>query len=256
MSATDPTEATIVDATGQLSELTRATAALAHEVRNPLSTLRVNLQLLSEEWREAAGVANQRPEEIAAVAHRGAQRLELLVREIDRLSRIFEDFLRFVGGDEPSFLRTDLNVLVRELAAFFEPQAAAASIRLRTELDPAPLICNLDETLVQQALLNLLLNALQAMPDGGEIILRTARRDGRARVEVIDNGPGIPPDVLPRIFEPWFSARPGGTGLGLAIARRIAMRHNGVLTAESQPGAGSRFVVELPLANTEVPGRG
>ncbi len=235
------------DAADQLAELTRVTGGLAHEIRNPLSTLRVNLQLLADEWRELADGTVQRLPDAADIGRRGLKRIETLMAEIDRLTHTLENYLRFVGRDELQVDETNLNDLVAELVTFFEPQALASRVRLSLNCSAEPLRCRADSNLLRQALLNLLLNAQQALPTGGEIAVRTLARGDAACVEIADSGEGIPADRLARVFDPYFSTRPRGTGLGLPTARRIISRHGGRLEVESPPGSGATFRVVLPL---------
>lgn len=237
------------DLMGQLVELTAVTGGLAHEIRNPLSTLRVNLQLLGEDWRDIAAGRVDDPGLISAVARRSTQRVETLIREVDRLAQLMDNFVRFVGRHELSPARVDLNELIAELGAFFEPQAARGGVKLTVEAAGAPVFCRVDANLFNQALLNLLINAQQAMPNGGELKLRCLRAGDHARVEVSDSGPGIPAELQGRIFEPYFSTRKGGTGLGLPVTRRIVNRHGGRVSIESRAGLGATFVVDVPAVD-------
>jgi len=235
------------DAAAQLAELTAVAGGLAHEIRNPLSTLRVNLQLLAEDLRDIAG---GKPRDLAGVAEAGRKaehRARTMLREVDRLAQTIDDYVGYVGKEEPAQVLADIRDVVAELAEFFEPQAARSSIALRVERPDAPLNCRTDPNALKQALLNLLINAQQAMPSGGVLTIRMARAGSSAKIEVIDTGPGIPPEILPRIFEPYFSARPGGTGMGLATARRVISRQGGTLEVETGP-SGSRFTIKLPIA--------
>lgn len=232
-------------AAAQLVELTKATGGLAHEVRNPLSTLRVNLQLLAEEWRALAD-RDVSPSELAAVCRRSTQRLGTLLKEVDRVVQILDGYLGFVGKDRPALADVDLRVVIQELAEFFEPQARAAGMRLDVRLPDDPLVCPLDEGLVRQALLNLFMNARQAMPGGGTLIVSVTDQGAWARIELIDTGCGMAPDVCRRVFEPYFTTRPGGTGLGLATTRRIVLLHGGRIEVDSEPGVGTRFRLDFP----------
>ncbi|MEX2219679.1 MAG: ATP-binding protein, partial [Phycisphaerales bacterium] len=162
-----------------------------------------------------------------------------------------------------------------ELADFFHPQAEQHGVRLRLDLAPGPLTADLDAPHVKQALLNLMLNAVQAMSDPGrsalradtsanaprELILRTARETGQDRrpcaaVHVIDTGPGIPHDTLLKVFDPYFTTRSGGTGLGLPTARRIIEAHGGRLDARTEVGRGTDFVASFPTVGPTPRGQG
>jgi signal transduction histidine kinase len=242
------------DLTARLADLTAAAGGLAHEIRNPLSTLLVNLDLLAESLQDAD--EDELPDN--DLRRRCLNRVESLRGEAKRLQEILDDFLRFVGGGPISAKPTDLNTIVESVADFFAPQAQARTITTRTSLWHRPLVCLLDERQFRQAVLNLLINAQEAMPRGGEIILRTAPDGADAvRLDVIDTGVGIPAEELPHIFEVYYSAKPRGTGLGLPTAKRIIEDHHGELSVSSKPGAGTNFVIRLPLADAaDVPAKG
>jgi len=168
-------------------------------------------------------------------------------RETSRLKDILDDFLRYAGKLELDRQPTDINQMIEELADFFSPQAQLQRVQLRVRPSGEKLIVSLDARLIKQAVLNLMLNGLQAMgSDGGEMILGTARENGEARIEVIDTGPGIPSEVTERIFQAYYSTKQGGTGLGLAMARRILHEHGGRITVTSEPGKGTAFTLHLP----------
>lgn len=235
----------------RMAEIGAMTGGLAHEIKNPLSSIGLNAQLLAE------GLADLRaePEESARLT----RRVQALRREADRLRDILQDFLDFAGQVKLARERADLNVVVDELSDFFLPQAEAAGVRLRTELAAEPLWSSVDAPHLKQALLNLMINATQAMEksrgdgevNGGarELILRTeaGREEGRpvCRVHVIDTGPGIPGDRLESIFQPYFTTKAGGSGLGLPTARRLVEEHGGRIEAHTEEGKGTDFVVTL-----------
>jgi len=230
----------------QLVELSTITGGLAHEIRNPLSTLKVNLQLLDEDWRQIESPQPGGPEP-QDVARRSRRRLRTLLAESQRLERILEDFLKYVGKRKLSTAPVDLNEIVRELADFFEPQAAAHQIELKTTLAAGPVTCDVDRMVLKEALLNLLINAQQAIGDGGRIDLRVESSDRTGTIIVADNGPGVPSGERERVFAPYVSNKKGGSGLGLATARQILRQHGGALTLDENPGGGARFTVQLPL---------
>lgn len=238
---------------------------LAHEIKNPLSTIALNIQLLAEGIQEL-GVGEEERSRLV-------RRVSVLQREVERLEGILSDFLQYAGRMPLERRPVDLNAIVEELGDFFLPQAERQGVRLRVSLAPGPLLAELDAAQVKQALLNLMLNAVQAMtdlPSGGgsgsgagggggevggsrlrELILKTARATDADRrpmvaVHVIDTGPGIDPATLARIFEPYFTTRSGGTGLGLPTARRIVEGHEGRIDVHTEPGRGSDFVVMFP----------
>lgn len=236
----------------RLAEIGAMTGGLAHEIKNPLSSIALNAQLLAEALSELPIDPDERD--------RLARRVGSLRREVDRLKDILADFLQFAGAVRLDPRPTNLNDVVSELAEFFLPQAEQANVRLRLSLTPEPLIANADAPILKQALLNLVLNATQVMtaqPSANgrpapELILSTERRKTpagpEAAIHVIDTGPGIDPERLPRIFEPYFTTRPGGSGLGLPTARRLVEEHAGTIDVHSEPGKGSDFTIRIPLA--------
>ena len=220
----------------QYTEIALLAGGLAHEIKNPLSTIRLNLSLLAEDFGDAKTIHEQR----------ALQKIRTVERECDRLNSILEDFLRFARVKELRRTDCDLNAVVQEMIDFITPQAAEHGIELvpyfRADLPPV----SLDSELFKQALLNLLLNAQNAMPAGGQIVLQTHPVQGGATLDVIDNGVGMDAETQSRIFRPFFSTRKDGSGLGLPTARKIIEAHNGTITVESAAGKGTRFTLKLP----------
>lgn len=243
----------------RLAEMGTLTGGLAHEIKNPLSSINLNVQLLEEDLQQVSADADLSAPAQEQLA-RSRRRLAALGRELRRLREILDDFLKFAGRLRLDKAPVDINDLVSELADFFAPQAEAARLRLRLQLQGQPAIVSADAGLLKQALLNLMLNAAKAMtearesgqPHGGadELILRTQRLraadQDELHIHVIDTGPGIEPDRLQRIFEPYYSTTRGGTGLGLPTARRIVEEHGGSLYVHSDLGRGSDFCIALP----------
>jgi len=243
-----------------LTKLGSAAGGLAHEIKNPLSTIGLNVQLLDESLVDL----QKQVEDDSALSEeftRLRRRLSVLNKETDRLRDILQDFLQFAGRMQLDRVPTDLNALVDELVDFFSPQASAAKVNVRPQLDADPAEIEIDAGLIKQAVLNLMINAVQVMstvrksdkPNGGcdELMIRTQRAELSKRkalqVRVIDTGPGIEQERLEDIFQPYYSSRKGGTGLGLPTSRRIAEEHGGTLEAHSELGRGTEFVLTLPL---------
>ncbi|MDB5351602.1 MAG: signal transduction histidine kinase [Planctomycetota bacterium] len=222
----------------QYHEIAQLAGGLAHEIRNPLSTMQLNLELLAEDFR---GSEIQRDRRVL-------QKIERVRKESQRLQNILEDFLRFVRVQELRLQPADLNEVVDVLRDFQEGQASAQGVVIRTHYAENLPPVSLEVELFKQALLNLTLNALHAMPDGGELILATRREGDQAVLEVTDTGCGIPPDVQSRVFDAFYSTRPGGNGLGLPTVRRIVEAHGGTISLESEIGKGTKFTLRLPLA--------
>jgi signal transduction histidine kinase len=221
-----------------IAELAQLAGGLAHEIKNPLSTINVNLTLLAEDLARLGDDEHRR----------WLRRLECVQQEAERLRGILDDFLSFAGKVELSLTDLDLRKLVDELVDFFTPQARASHVLLRTALPDQPVPCRVDANLVKQALLNLMINAVQATEAGGELMIRLSATGGQAVLEVIDTGRGIPEDQLERIFQVYYSTKKNGTGLGLPTTRRIVREHGGEIQVQSQVGQGTRFAVLLPLA--------
>jgi signal transduction histidine kinase len=219
-------------------ELGQLAGGLAHEIKNPLSTINLNLKLLSEDLERREDEDHRR----------WLRRLKSVQDETARLKGILEDFLRFAGRYELQLAVTDLRGVVSELTDFFSPQASAAHVVLRTSLPEKELPANIDPNLIKQALLNLLINAVQAMPEGGELLVRLSLIRNQAVIEVIDTGTGIDRAHMARIFQVYYSTKGRGMGLGLPTTRRIIQEHEGSIRVESEIGKGTRFIIHLPLA--------
>ena len=246
----------------RLAELGSMTRGLAHEIKNPLSTIGLNVQLL-EEGIEDLDLAPDARQPLL-------RRLASLGREAERLRGILTDFLEYAGELRIEPRLGDLNETVNELIDFFLPQASQQGVRVRADLCAGSLDAWIDSPHIKQALLNLMINAVQAMaqknqtglPDGlaaaqnhvpRELIVRTMHsvdeeRQPTAVLHVIDTGPGIPEEVAKTIFVPYFTTKSGGSGLGLPAARRIIEAHHGTLEVHSEPGRGTDFVMTLPGA--------
>ena len=220
----------------RLEELGKLTGGLAHEIKNPLSTVKVNLKLIAE---EAPPAHEDSP--------RWLRRIAVVQKETDRLAQILDDFLRYIGKFELQTNPVDVNELIGEMVDFYAPQGRTNNVTLRLGLAEAPLVCEIDRDMVKQLILNLFINATQAMPGGGELIIRMRMLRKNAVIEISDTGCGIKPDEIDKIFDAYYTSKPGGSGLGLPIARKIAQAHNGSISVNSQPGKGTSFTVSLPL---------
>jgi two-component system, NtrC family, sensor histidine kinase HydH len=221
----------------QYAEISQLAGGLAHEIRNPLSTLSLNLDLLLEDF--------QNPE--TPRDRRVLQRLERLRPEVHRLHGILESFLRFARVQDLKLELTDLNTIIDEMRDFYEPHAGTKGIVVRTTFARDLPLVALDRELFKQALLNLVLNAEHAMPKGGELILTTRRQGEWVRLDVVDTGVGMTEEVQARIFDAFFSTRASGSGLGLPTTRKIIEAHGGAMDVQSDLGKGSQFSVRLPV---------
>lgn len=222
----------------QYTEIATLAGGLAHEIRNPLSTLNLNLQLLAEDFQNAQSQQERR----------ALQKIELLQKECHRLEEILDHFLRYARICELDLVPCDISQTVGEMVEFFAPQASAANVLVRDDLPRDLPQVPLDRDFFKQALLNLFLNAVQAMPNGGELILR-ARADGdRVCVDVIDTGIGMSPETIEQMYRPFYSTRKAGSGLGLPTTKKIIEAHHGRLLVDSEPGKGTAFTIQLPRA--------
>ena len=217
----------------RLAALGDVAAAFAHEVRNPLNAVSMGLQRLSAEFT---------PEPAAGYA----RVVDLMQGEVRRLNAIVEQFIALARPLPLTLGRVDVTELLRELAALMEPEARTTGVELRLAAPAGLPAVTADRDHLKQVLLNLVVNALQAMGAGGTLTLGARAERERVTLVVADTGPGLAPDVLARVFDPYFTTKPGGLGLGLTIARRIAEAHGGALEVESRPGEGTRFLLSLP----------
>jgi len=233
----------------QLVELSKLTGELAHEIKNPLSTIKINLKLIAEELEAAASaeLISRSSDEYKQNLRRAIRKIAVIEKETSRLEQILEGFLRYIDRSPPQLARTDINQLVGDMADFYSPQAYSHSITIRQGLHSEPLICKIDPAMLKQAILNLFINAQQAMTTGGELILRTDRQNNDAVIQISDTGSGIAPERLPGIFDSHRSSRPEGSGLGLPTTKKIIEVHHGIITVNSETGKGTLFTIKLPL---------
>lgn len=216
-------------------------AGIAHEVRNPLNALQINVQILEQELRD---LVPDRGSHVYAV-------LSKISNELSNLDNFVSEFLRFARPPRLKIERLPVRQLLTDLVTFLEPAFGAKKVALRLAAAREPRVIHADSFQLKHAILNLLLNALQATPPGGSVVVTTARDEGDLSIEVRDSGEGIPADKLERVFEVFFTMREGGTGLGLPITRRIIDEHGGSLALVSEPGRGTTARILLPLGASE-----
>jgi len=228
-----------------VAQLAELVGGLAHELRNPLSTMMVNLKLLAED------LADERVDS-ENIRRRALLKVDVLRHEAERLQALFDDFLNLTGPRELDRAPADLNAVFDRLIQFFEPMASSQGVKMVKSYATTPLMCPVDEKLLNQALLNLVVNAKDAMPDGGTLTCATSCDADWAILSVADTGVGIAPEEQRRIFKPFFSGKASGTGLGLSLTLRIIEEHGGTLSVSSEVGKGTTFVVRLPLRPAHV----
>jgi signal transduction histidine kinase len=222
----------------QYTEIAILAGRLAHEIKNPLSTITLNVELLAEDFQQA-----QSPRE-----RRALERIARVQRECQRLQNLLNDFLSFARANPVRMEACDLNGLVEELLDFYRPQAQAASVEVVRLLDPNLPAVRIDREQIRAALLNLILNAQQAMPQGGRLEVRTRRAGSSVLLDLIDTGVGMDEKTLAQVFDTFFSTKRGGSGLGLPTARKIVEAHGGRIAVQSEVGKGTQFTIELAAA--------
>ncbi|MBW2090197.1 MAG: PAS domain S-box protein, partial [Deltaproteobacteria bacterium] len=226
----------------KLAAIGELAAGVAHEIRNPLSSIKGFARFLSHSLSDRT-----REKEYA----------EIMGKEVDRINRVVNDLLTFARPSEPELAATDLFELVEHTVRLLETDARSRNVKIRSKINPDLSRFLLDANQITQALLNLMLNALQEVDDGGTVEVGADVDDSGSRLHiwVEDDGPGIPNDKKKKIFDPFFTTREKGTGLGLAIVRKIVENHSGELQVESPlPGktGGSRFTITLPVGSPDI----
>lgn len=216
----------------KLAALGSLSAGVAHEIRNPLSSIKGLAAYFGAKF--PAGSEDR-------------QAAEVMIGEVERLNRVVSELLEFARPSDLNLQATDVNAVLEHSLKLIQPDAAAQGVRVDFQPDPGLPVCPLDPDRFVQALLNLYLNALQAMAPGGTLSVRTEPgRDGGLRVAIRDTGAGIPTQDLGKIFDPYFTTKPTGTGLGLAIVYKIIEAHGGRIVVDSRPGGGTAFAIDLP----------
>lgn len=215
----------------------RLSAQVAHEIRNPLSAIGLNAELLQEDFASALS----EPERSQAQAL-----LSAIASEIERLTTVTESYLKMARLPRPSLRDADLNQLVGDLFSMLREEMKAHKIEVELDLaSPAPHAL-VDPGQLRQGMLNIVRNGREAMPDGGKMRIRTARDNGSAVIEVADEGEGIPADAVDRVFEPFYSTKTNGTGLGLSLTQQIVSEHGGSIEIAANAPRGTRVMVVLP----------
>ena len=233
---------TQLDFASKVAALNRITAGVAHEVKNPLHSMVLHLELLTAKLD-----AGDNPQ----------QHLDILTSEVNRLTRVVQTFLDFTRPVEVKLVQVDANTLLREVV-LLAADARAQGIDLTEQYGVGPLYIKADPDLLKQSLLNIIINACQAMAetgDGGKLTVATGRNKNAEQewiyLSITDNGPGIPPAVREKIFNLYFTTKPKGSGIGLAQAFRAVQLHNGHIELDTELGHGTTFVIQLPKARTE-----
>jgi signal transduction histidine kinase len=231
----------------KIAALGQIAASVNHEIKTPLNSLYLNLQLLTRKINKLKTDDDKGKDDLLYVT-------TVIDGEIQRISEILEEFVQYARFAPPELKPDDLNLVIRQLLEMIGENAEKAGVRLQPELSPADLPVMIDRKKLTQALLNLTVNAIQAMPDGGTLTIRTGHEpDGRIVAIVTDTGTGIAEPDLARIFEPFFTKKEKGMGFGLAIVRRIIEDHHGTITCRSRLGEFTEFTITLPPAPDQLP---
>jgi signal transduction histidine kinase len=218
----------------RLSAISHITSGVAHEVKNPLNAILMHVEVARMKLARAdTDVAPQ---------------MEIISREILRLDRVVKTFLDFTRPVELHPVEVPLDSFVREIVDLAKPQAEAAGIRVSVNADTDSANIRVDRDLMKQAILNVVVNAIQAMPQGGELRLECAVRNDEAEIRISDTGVGIPPELRSKIFRLYYTTKPEGSGIGLAMTFRIVQLHDGAIDFTSEPGKGTTFVLRLPVS--------
>ena len=224
----------LVSYSAKLAALGRLTSGVAHEVKNPLNAMMIHVELLKERL-EDSGVDVKKS-------------LEVIGGEIRRLDRVVQGFLKFMRPQELTLKPVDLNAMLQSVCALLEAESLSHGVRFVLELDAALPAVSADEELLRQAFINIVQNAVQAMPSGGAVRIRTRPEEvDWVRVTVTDQGVGIAPEDVDKIFKLYYTSKVGGSGIGLSVVYRIVQLHDGVIEAKSQPGRGTAVIVRLPV---------
>jgi two-component system, NtrC family, sensor kinase len=222
----------------RLAAIGKMAAHVTHEIRNPLSAMGLNVEMLEEELALSDGAQRSEVKSL----------LTAIQREVERLEHLSEEYLRVARLPQPRMEAEDVAAVVGEVVVFARPEIELARCTVALEVDEHLPPALFDEAQLRQALLNLLRNAREAMPSGGPIDVRVAAEGMSVVIEVADRGGGIPEPIRSRVFDPFFSTKGEGTGLGLAITRHIVESHGGSVTCDPREGGGTRFRIALPIA--------
>ncbi|MFN7733355.1 MAG: sensor histidine kinase [Pirellula sp.] len=220
----------------QYHELAELAGSLAHEIKNPLSVIHMNTDLLCEELEESQWPGKRR----------AISKVDMIRQQCHRMENLLRDFLRFARMHDMEMTVGSLNDQIAVVLALFQAQADKQSIRLERFLDPNLPNIWLNSSALQAALINLVKNALEAMPDGGELFIHTYNTPSGVAIDMIDTGCGMDETTAMRMFEPFYSTKPEGSGLGLPTTRKIIEAHGGRISVQSEVGRGTKFVIEFP----------
>jgi len=220
-----------------LASLTTLAAGVAHEIKNPLGSIGIHIQLIQKAIKQAGSI---RPNTIL-------QYLDVVNEELDRLNGIVVDFLFAVRPMDIKLLKGSLNKVVQDIVQFLKYELEQSNITIRLELEKDDDSILMDERFLKQAILNIIKNSIHAMPEGGKIKISTLKTSEDVRLMISDSGIGIPEENIEKIFEPYFTTKPDGTGLGLTLVYKIIKEHGAEIEVMSRPGSGTTVTIHFPL---------
>jgi signal transduction histidine kinase len=218
------------------AELAELAGALAHEIKNPLSVIRLNVELLEEDLAACA----------APEARRAIRKISTVKHQCERLENLLLDFMQFARLSKLTLRPGSLNRQLEHVLDFYEPTAQRQNVEVVRYLDAELPYILLDSSTLQAALVNLVKNALEAMPDGGRLEVRTRPTLKGVALDLIDSGCGMDETTMLNMFENFYSSKQGGTGLGLPTARKIIEAHGGLIDVQSAVGRGTKFTLHFP----------
>jgi signal transduction histidine kinase len=220
----------------QYNEIAQLAGALAHEIKNPLSVIRMNVDLLTEDFIEEAPI-NKR---------RSLQKIQIVQRQCERLQNLLNDFLKFARLRKLDLSPGSLNEQVDRVLDLFAAQTRESSVDVVRYLDPDLPSIMLDEQTIEAALVNLVKNALEAMPEGGQLVARTRLTRHGVALDLIDTGCGMDENTAMHMFDAFYSTKDGGSGLGLPTAKKVIEAHGARISVQSEVGRGTQFTLEFP----------
>lgn len=230
-------QAAMEEVRSQYEELAELAGSLAHEIKNPLSIIHMNIELLSEDLIETDTPGSRRC----------LPRVDMVRTQCERMEALLRDFLRYARLRHIDLVPGSLNEQVRQVLRAYRAQADAQKVDLETYLPPDLPTIRLHSDSLQSALMNLVRNALEAMPDGGQLWARTYSNRGGVGLDLIDTGSGVDDNTVLHMFEPFYSTKDGGSGLGLPTARKIIEAHGGQISVQSEVNRGTKFSLQFPV---------
>ncbi|MGL6194529.1 MAG: two-component system sensor histidine kinase NtrB [Thermoguttaceae bacterium] len=220
----------------QYNKISQLAGGLAHEIKNPLSTIRLNMDLLAEDLEGAELPARTR----------AMKKVDRVKQECGRLEELLRNFLDYARADKIELVPRDVNKVLRDVVDFYRPQASASGIELSEFYANDLPTVRMDSKSFRRAILNLIINAHQAMLDGGKLVIRTRTSGNEVAIDLIDDGCGMDQRTAEHVFEAFYSTKDGGSGLGLPTVRRIVEAHAGRILMQSELGQGTQFTLLFP----------